>query len=171
MFLKRSSDQSEILDALIEKMAKKNQYTIMGDHPGDGGVFYGETPEEALAEWIVAEQTWATPADKSKALKDYKKKIVHDTKAKKFHSREEIEKHNEDPKKNPLDERYGINELEPGVWEFGAYEIKLVHDSFEDWLSGKKFVSLETKEKTNYDKLPKGQQEIIRKQYELQKNS
>jgi hypothetical protein len=171
MFLKRSSDQSDVLDSIIEKMAKKNQYTIMGQHAGDGGVFFGESPEEAVAEWIVAEQSWDSPAERKKALIKYKKEIIQDTKSKKYFTREEMKKFVEDPKKNPLgEERMGIHEIKNGVWEFGDYEIKLVHESFEDWLSGKKFVNLETKEKTSYDKLSKDQQEKIKKQYEEEVN-
>lgn len=127
MFLKRSGDQSNVLDSLIEKMAKKNEYTIMGEHPGDGGVYYGDSPEEALAEWYVQEQTYDKPSDKAKALKEAIKKIKEDTKAKRFVTRQDIENHEKDPEKYPIQNHMGLKEKSEGVWEAGTYEIKLVH--------------------------------------------
>jgi hypothetical protein len=163
----RRNGESEFLGLNLEKIAAKNQYTIMGATPGDGGVYYGDSPEEATAQYIVEQETYSKASDKAKDLKKWIKRIEDDTKAGRTTSADELEKMIESGEiEDEKNHKYGLKETSEGVWEWGTYEVKLVRESFEEWLSGKKFVNLETNEKTSYDKLPKEQQEKIRLQYE-----
>lgn len=163
----RRNGESEFLGLNLEKIAAKNQYTVMGAHPGDGGVYYGDSPVEAVVEYIIENETYDKPSEKAKERKKWLKRIEDDTKAGRTTSAEELEKMIESGEiEDEKNHKYGLKEISKGVWQWGTYEIKLVRESFEDWLGGKKFVNLKTNERMSYDKLPKEQQEKIKQQYE-----
>jgi hypothetical protein len=91
------SNDCKFFDDYLEKIAAKKQYTIMGGHPGDGGVFYADSPEEVFALY-VADETGDHNV----------KKIM-----------EEMKKPN-----NIYVGPHKFEKTKDGVWQIGDYEIK-----------------------------------------------
>jgi hypothetical protein len=130
------SEKSSFLDSVVneiitgtKKSAGLNEYTIMGSHPGDGGVYHANSPEEAVAFWAISEYDFKNEAEKKAEHKKILKQIKDDTKAKKYMNQAEYKAWEEAGKKGnppPSVNHMGIKETADGVWQAGDYEIKLV---------------------------------------------
>jgi hypothetical protein len=96
------SDESSFLNSVVDEIldiktsAAKEKYTVMGAHPGDGGVYSATSPEEAFAlhQYQDAKSAGWTV-----------KKIMDDMK--------------KEEKKHPF------KKIKDGHWQYGDYEIKL----------------------------------------------
>jgi hypothetical protein len=98
------SDESSFLNSVVNELlgdktsavVAKQKYTVMGSHPGDGGVYSASSPEEAFALHQLPDAQ--TAGWTLKTLMESMKK---------------------DEKKRPF------KKVEDGHWEYGDYEIKL----------------------------------------------